>query len=527
MPEKNVSHLTDSPQADREPFIEENFSEDKTAAPFYPGGGRQALLDQLVHLSRYGSPLLLLTGEKGIGKTALINQLAATLDPAIYKLVKLDAEMLADEHFIITRLAEGFALDLGNQPKTAVNALVRYAKELDSYSQTPLLIIDNAQNLSSEAVTLLQLIITHAGSSGFRCLAAFDAERAVDIPLLSDLMASDLDFQEITVPLFDKAACADYLSYQIAAAGLGAVVFSPEQIEQVFHQSKGNPDKADILARQLLAKSLPRNSNRRQPFKLPVMPLFIAAVVAVLLAASYWFEDTEIPQPDEPGLSAETVAEKQQEKLSSEALAVDANMDEIDYNFEGEELEPVDVLQPVVAQIVKQKTEAVPASNSETDTVDAEALPSEKVVKNEVGQTKAVSTEPLPVETVSVKPAEITAVPVPVPAPAPANKPLPEFSQTEQRLLSLDSGTYTLQMLGAKEIATVDKFMSQYPGLKELAYYKTRRKAQDWFVVIYGQYSSKKQARQALTGLPASIQAARPWPRSIASVQNDIRKRNQ
>ena len=80
-------------------------------------------------------------------------------------------------------------------------------------------------------------------------------------------------------------------------------------------------------------------------------------------------------------------------------------------------------------------------------------------------------------------------------------------------------------MLGAREEASVQKFLAKYPSLKDIAYYKTRHRNKDWFVVVYGQFPSKESAKQALSKLPNSLQQSKPWPRPMADIQAEIRRR--
>jgi len=99
-----------------------------------------------------------------------------------------------------------------------------------------------------------------------------------------------------------------------------------------------------------------------------------------------------------------------------------------------------------------------------------------------------------------------------------------DYTAREQWLLSLNPKQYTLQMIGARDEPAVQAFISQYPSLKQVAYYRTLYKGKDWFVVVFGQFSTKAEARLATASLPKKLVASKPWIRPLSQVQADIRK---
>ena len=52
--------------------------------------------------------------------------------------------------------------------------------------------------------------------------------------------------------------------------------------------------------------------------------------------------------------------------------------------------------------------------------------------------------------------------------------------------------------------------------------FKTIYRNKDWYVLVYGIYSSRIEAQAALKEMPAELNNIKPWIRSIASVQELI-----
>ncbi|MGB0664571.1 MAG: SPOR domain-containing protein [Pontibacterium sp.] len=95
----------------------------------------------------------------------------------------------------------------------------------------------------------------------------------------------------------------------------------------------------------------------------------------------------------------------------------------------------------------------------------------------------------------------------------------------EARLLQLEPQGYVLQLLGARNIASIKTFVERWGTMDDLYVFETVYKGKTFFVVIYGQYTSRDSAKTGISELPSSIQALRPWARSLRGVQEDVQKR--
>jgi septal ring-binding cell division protein DamX len=95
----------------------------------------------------------------------------------------------------------------------------------------------------------------------------------------------------------------------------------------------------------------------------------------------------------------------------------------------------------------------------------------------------------------------------------------------EKWLLSQESSHYTIQLMGARKKALLFNFVerNQLLELNEIAFYQTTFKDKQWFQLLYGVYTTKKDAQSAADNLPPKIRKSSPWIRRMSAVQKAIR----
>ena len=88
-----------------------------------------------------------------------------------------------------------------------------------------------------------------------------------------------------------------------------------------------------------------------------------------------------------------------------------------------------------------------------------------------------------------------------------------------------DPGHYVLQLIGARDIRTLELYLADAPEIRSgLAVITTWNAGNPWYVFIYGIYPDRDAAVADLGRLPAVIRKGEPWPRTIASVLSDLQK---
>lgn len=92
-------------------------------------------------------------------------------------------------------------------------------------------------------------------------------------------------------------------------------------------------------------------------------------------------------------------------------------------------------------------------------------------------------------------------------------------------LLAVNQHHYTLQLVGARKEQNVKNFIQRHALVDKAYYFQTKLSDQDWYVVVYGDYTTKEQAQAALRTIPAPLQKeSQPWVREMQAIQREIRQ---
>lgn len=119
---------------------------------------------------------------------------------------------------------------------------------------------------------------------------------------------------------------------------------------------------------------------------------------------------------------------------------------------------------------------------------------------------------------------QVEAAPPPeAPAPAPtapaASSPAAGL-QDAAWLREQPAAHYTIQILGLSDLQALRRFGQEQRLDMELAWFRTVRNDQDWFVLVAGRFPDADSARAAIEGLPENLRRNQPWIRSFGSVRD-------
>ncbi|MNE09120.1 hypothetical protein D3C80_1017880 [compost metagenome] len=154
----------------------------------------------------------------------------------------------------------------------------------------------------------------------------------------------------------------------------------------------------------------------------------------------------------------------------------------------------------------------------------APVMPAEPPSATPVAQPKPAPT-PVPVAEVNPAPAAPLAVAPtakPVPAPAPTPSAPTGSTGSSSWYLSQPVGQYTLQLFGTSSEGAAQAAVREGGG--DYRYFRKLHQSKPLYVVTYGSFSTPAAAKSAVAGLPARLQASKPWPRTFASIQQEIRQ---
>ncbi len=116
-----------------------------------------------------------------------------------------------------------------------------------------------------------------------------------------------------------------------------------------------------------------------------------------------------------------------------------------------------------------------------------------------------------------------------VPAPRIAQQQTPKVGAAkvlrEEWLLRQGGGSYTIQLVGMQDESGIAGFLRRYTLAGPVAYYRTSHKGGPWFPVLYGVFSDRQKAKDALNRLPENLRESGAWIRSMSSVHKEITPR--
>lgn len=122
---------------------------------FYPTAELTQQINMLLHMTQYSDMLLLVTGEEGLGKTALLQYYVKAAHEN-WHVCRINANSMMDMGQLLFRIAEGFGLEsLPGNSEELQELLLDKLTRLHHNDILPVTIIDDAHELPQESLELL------------------------------------------------------------------------------------------------------------------------------------------------------------------------------------------------------------------------------------------------------------------------------------------------------------------------------------------------------------------------------------
>lgn len=527
----------------------ENLSADSTSiteavnAPvnkFFHGAHWGQCLELLSYLCQYSDSILLVSGPKGIGKTALkealINGYSERFD---FCEIVSNADLDIEE--IMSRLENGFAVS---------------SKELIITSQERdlILLIEDAENLNTTVLSgLLQLkhMVTTPGRLHLVLFADSQLESNIQRSPIKEKfneLVHTIELEPLTLNEVEE-----FLVHIWRVSGNHIdIPLDKAAYKKIHALSDGLPGKVQELANDIIdgkeVKKMNLGTKRLSPFSVGLTVSF--GLLFCLLAFLWPTTDREsiiaqnevetIPdvssdlQPvsafapqqeykiDDPLL--DQAASESSGQITEFALAADSNSDQnntvntassvpIDVQPAAQQNVTIDATAPIAAheydsyaeKIARLETKLIALQSQVEKEQDARHLAEEKVQQILRKETRSAEKPVLNNK-------------------RNAKKLIGSRSRDEKYILSLPSHSYTLQLLGSSKESKVKEFMKENKLGEKAYYYRSARQGKPWFILVYGNYASKSAALTACNTLPSALRKSQPWPRELNNVQRTIKK---
>lgn len=486
---------------------------------YYVDPTRKQRLDILLHLTQYTNELLVVAGEQGIGKTMFLQQFINSAGEH-WKICTIQGHKMMTEEQFLQRVYMGFGIAHASIHKSTM--LANLKKRLDSQLEQALpviLLVDDAHLFSSKVLSLvLELASIRNVTSGTSVRVILFSEPQIKIILAQPELDEKhrLIVRKIDLPPLDEKHTGDYLHHRLSQAGMATEQFLTKQtIRKIYKQSNGIPARINEAADKLLFETTPiirRTSHVQAQKKMAGLKYIVIALLAGLVLAGYWFqnyfkgENHIIGETEDVNDAKEQIQEKtvtplklpelnSAKKESEKKIVADATKSEVTP-------EPVDPMQLLKDELAS-KTVTPPPSTKPAPPFAGEKIQYEQVTPPETTTEAQLNEEKLPKPT----PPQVT------------DKQLKDANWVIQQ----DPEHFTLQLLTARQQATIERFISQHQLQPEmLAYFYSSRNGKNWHNLIYGEYADRASANAAIKQLPPGLANEKPWIRQFRSIQSEV-----
>ena len=472
---------------------------------------RRPVLVELHHLARYSKLMLVVTGPQGSGKTVLRQALVASSKEPVKNIV-ITASTTADAAAMLQQVSA--ALELYDSD---IAGVLRHIEQMLVTGQEVRVIVDNAERLEESALLFLQRIAQGVNDA---CARVFVFSDSSICPLL-EKVADNADLHHvIALEPWNQEEVVEYIEQRLIAAGQQLDVFSEQQLADIFIQSQGWPGQINSVAKAVLLEQIhTKGAGKKATSNIPYKHLAVMAVVFVALLF-FWLMQTpesannteQLALPasgdrvnQQKTIEVELPLEMTSEPVLREPIAQAVNAEDEDSYIEV--IEPVQEVQEIQAPAAVVRA-PVPVST-----------PPAQVIKETVVKPVALTEKKPAVSARATQPA-VNAVSVEKKVPT-AVATLTGTSGNSQWYKQQASARYTLQVLGTRSEATAQSFVKQ--NTAQYHYFRKEHQGQALFVVTYGNFADRSAAQAAISSLPEKIRKDKPWPRTILSIQQELR----
>ena len=496
---------------------------------FFPAQ-RKPVLGQLHHLARYSQLLLVVTGPQGSGKTLLRQALVASTNKQTVQSVVVSARGAGDSAGLLQQVAQAL-----NVAQAEIGAILKQVVQLALTGQEVYLLVDDAEQLDESALEALMALA--AGAPEGRPHVFLFGESSM-IAQLDQLSLEEERFHVIELQPYTEEETREYLEQRLEGAGRGIELFTANQISDIHESSEGWPGNINQVAREAMIEAMiaSRSAVKRPSmgFNMPKKHvLAISAVVVVAVAAAWLMPGrSKTPTTGAPANEQAQLPLGQGSPQSGGAPAV-----EFAGNTQPMPLPLVGNSQPVMREPLAEAAggitegdDGVPVEGSSATPPTVTTIAPPTGVPAGPAPTPAAKPTPAPTQVATAKPAPApVAKPAPAPAPAkpaavaakPAEKPATGAKAAGGTWYAGQApGNYVVQILGTSSETAAQSFVKEQGG--EYRYFKKVLNGKPLYVITYGSFANRDAAVSAIKALPAKVQAGKPWPRSVASVQQEL-----
>lgn len=513
-------------------------------------------MDLLLYLIRNENALLAIIGEKGCGKSSFMMHLTSQIDDAMH-MQHIAADSLMTPDKLLNVICKGFEIDYQPSANKEDN-LDNIIAKIQYKDKTCLLTIDDGHFLPLESLQLLLHLIREQSETQMRLhiilLGDHNLQSKLSNLVKHDLLGNMIHAIELEPLTMDETK--QYLRYRVNQASTTKnFPFSDTEVERIHFFSKGIPEQINIQAQQSLLNELERRKpmakkTKWQHYQTQILGggliVAILVIIALLMTPSHTLKINHVATNSaEPTISFDDQQQNVEEPKSSE------NKDNSPQNL----ITPTNSVEEknsavittatndskdfILNIVTQNKNDPVKNSTSDsTDSAQPEVLDSTptvsahqsndfiivdknnsislKIHDDESGEHVMVPTEKT-VDASKPNEEQITLLKKPV-APLPIEKP-----NSHHKSSIAKSRDYTIQIIGLSDEKTVHEFIRLNHLENQAHYFQTKLGDKPFYLLVYGEYLTEKEALNARKNLPQALQQYHPWVRTLGDMSNRMK----
>ena len=224
-------------------FSEEPFGLTPDPRFFFPTENHREVIDSLVYGIEERDGFILLTGEIGVGKTTLIQQLLPMLGPTIQAISIDHPGEIFDE--LLEAILQELRLPLQGKDRSSMTSKLNdYLNQKSARNETVVIILDEAQNLSKEVMEELRLLSISDPREPRRLKEVFvgrpqieEKLRSVDLRQLNQRITTRCQLRPLT-----GEESWQYIEHRLNKANKSAAeIFTSGAVSSICNYAKGIP----------------------------------------------------------------------------------------------------------------------------------------------------------------------------------------------------------------------------------------------------------------------------------------------
>jgi len=490
----------------------------QSASPAYylKSEGLTALIRHLQDAVSDHGPMQVIIAEHGRGKSALLRQLITEAGNQ-WLLCHIHADYHLGVEHIINGLGQTFLPDERVDFESLVSGLVSSVEQ----SPSPVVIVDDAQNISSYALETLANIKRAVVERGGEIAIILCATPELRRNLISHGMAKFKDkwFEVHALPRFNEEDTGAYLSHCFESSD--STQFTPSQLQIIHRRGCGIPAcinyHAELALGRVVSDERLRLDHQQMLKRQKKMPYFIGGAAVVLLIGVVTILSMTNSEPD-GFIDDARIAEVAAPVSTPVATTPPATPTKVPPVVEKKAVPRPEVKQPVAVQakpVVKPVSE-VPSKSLPIKT-EPKLVSQEKLVTVNT-ETKPVVAKPAPeIKKVTVKKAEVKKTVAPMAANSEETIPGAKWLKAQP------VDYFTIQLAGSPDEKNIIRYITRSSLDGELAYVLLERKNRSsWYVVLHGSFESRAEASRVVEFFPPELKKNKPWIRQFSKLRNAL-----